>query len=78
MSLPKYSPNSCGGRFYWLPKRLTLKCNPAVYRWGWWNWMSDVEAKKEMKERRREAECRADRLITLSQQIRINKEHDPC
>ena len=26
-----------GKRFYWHPKRLTLKCNPAIYRWGYWN-----------------------------------------
>ena len=23
---------------YILPKRLTLKQNPAVYRWLWWVW----------------------------------------
>lgn len=22
---------------YWLPKRLTLKSNPAIYAWLWWN-----------------------------------------
>jgi len=22
---------------YWLPHRLTLKCNPRVHAWLWWN-----------------------------------------
>jgi hypothetical protein len=24
--------------FRWWPHRLTLKCNPAIYRWLWFNW----------------------------------------
>jgi hypothetical protein len=27
--------------FYLLPKRLTLKSNPAIYRWGYWNYSWD-------------------------------------
>jgi hypothetical protein len=22
---------------YWYPKRLTLKCNPRIHAWLWWN-----------------------------------------
>lgn len=27
--------------FKWLPYRLTMPHNPAIYRWGWWNFSFD-------------------------------------
>jgi len=27
-----------GGGFRWKPYRLTLDCNPPIYRWLWFNW----------------------------------------
>jgi len=28
-------------RFRWIPYRMTLKSNPAIYRWLWFNWSFD-------------------------------------
>jgi hypothetical protein len=33
----RFTRAAYGKRFYVLPRRLTLPHNPAIYRWGYWN-----------------------------------------
>lgn len=38
-------------RFYWRPKRLTLKHNLAIYKWGYWSFIWDKRVLSKKKAR---------------------------
>lgn len=61
--------------FYFLPKRITLKSNPAIYRWGYWNFCYDLERQnREIQEReQREREERRENIRRELEKMRFTK-----